>query len=134
MANYTTDLWNITISNPYTITLNDSMDVQNGDQCLQILAQNCSDSLTQSYVWQVVFINGTCISYQIGGSGEKSYAQGYLNCSGGIVQVTTTKTTLTISGSTSFTMSVAFQNLGQIQTSNGDGDFNGGQLDMDLTS
>jgi hypothetical protein len=131
MANYTKDLWNITVMNPYTVILNDSMTVSSGDQYLQVWAQNSTDLNTQWYIWEVVFMNSTYFQYKIDNLGGAHYMQGYLYCNSGIVQVVSTQTTLTITGTSLVTTNMAFQNLEQIQTSNGDGNFNSGELRID---
>jgi hypothetical protein len=124
MASYTTDFWNITISNPYTITLNDSMTVSSGEQWLTITAQ--SNTTT---VWSVQFINSTCFRY----SNFNDY--GFLNCDNGIAYVTVNATSITYAGTSSYTSSpsgVTFSSISQIQTENGDGLFNGGKLIIDV--
>jgi hypothetical protein len=47
------------------------------------------------------------------------------------VQVVVTNTAITFIGTSSATSNVPFTNLGQIATSNGDGDFNGGELKIE---
>ena len=126
MANYKTDYWNVTAKQPYTVLLNDSMTVSSGAQWLTITAY--SSSVT---VWSVQFINSTCIRY----SNSNDY--GFLRCNDGIAYVTVNDTAITYMGATSYTSSpsgVNFPSLAQIQTENGDGNFNGGHLDMTLTS
>jgi hypothetical protein len=126
MANYQTDYWNVTAKQPYTVLLNDSMTVSSGGQWLTITAYSSNVS-----IWSVQFINSTYIRY----SNSNDY--GFLRCNGGIVYVTVNDTAITYTGATSHTSSpsgVNFPSLAQIQTDNGDGNFNGGYLDMTLTS
>jgi hypothetical protein len=126
MANSQKDYWNVTTKQPYTILLNDSMTVSSGDQWLTITAY--SSNVT---IWSVQFINSTCIRY----SNVNDY--GFLHCNYGIVYVTANDTAITYTGATSYTSSpsgVNFPSLAQIQTENGDGNFNAGHLDMTLTS
>ena len=133
MANYQTDLWNTTITNPYTVTLKDSMTVSSGDQWLTITAYN--DTSGSVATWSVVFMNQTYFEYRttIPVVGGYQHDYGYLNCNDGIVYVDVNSTTITYKGATSHVSNVTFTSLAQIQTMNGDGDFNGGELDMTLT-
>jgi hypothetical protein len=126
MANYQTNYWNVTAKQPYTVLLNDSMTVSSGDQWLTITAY--SSNVT---IWSVQFINSTCIRY----SNFNDY--GFLRCNDGIVHVTANDTAITYTGTASYTSSPAgvnFPSLTQIQTENGDGNFNSGHLDITLTS
>jgi len=118
------DCWNVTMTNPYTVSLNDSMTVSSGEQYLGVNGFG-SNGLT----WFVVFINSTYLYYEtvVNGSAVDS---GYLNCVNGIAQVTVDAQTISFIGSTTFTSNVDFQSLNQIQTLNGDGSFNGGELDI----
>jgi hypothetical protein len=130
MANYQTDFWSITVTNPYTVTLNDSMTVSSGDQWLTITAYGTSSS-----IWSVVFMNQTCFEYRttIPVVGGCQYDSGYLGCDGGIVQVVVSGTAITYTGTISHVSNVTFTIPAQIQTLNGDGNFNGGELDTTLT-
>jgi hypothetical protein len=124
MANYITDNWTVSATQPYTILLNDSMTVSSGEQWLTITAQ--SNTAT---VWSVQFVNSTCFRY----SNFNDY--GFLNCSNGIVYVTVNATSITYTGTSSYTSSqsgVTFSSISQIQTENGDGSFNGGKLIIDV--
>ena len=126
MANYQTDYWNVTAKQPYTVSLNDSMTVLSGEQWLTITAYG-----SNVIIWSVQFINSTYIRY----SNSNDY--GFLHCNDGIVYVTVNDTAISYTGATSYTSSPAgvnFPSLAQIQTENGDGNFNGGHLDMTLTS
>ena len=126
MANYQTDYWNVTAKQPYTVLLNDSMTVSNGDQWLTITAY--SSNVT---IWSVQFVNSTYVRY----SNSNDY--GFLHCNDGIVYVTANDTAITYTGTTSYTSSPAgvnFPSLAQIQSENGDGSFNSGHLVITLTS
>jgi len=118
------DYWNVTPTQPYTITLNDTMTVSDGEQWLTITGQNDAGP-----IWEVQFINSTYIRY----SNFNDY--GFLNCSNGIVNVTLNNTSITYTGTSSYTSSpsgVTFSSISQVQTENGDGDFNSGQLNIDI--
>jgi hypothetical protein len=125
MANYQTDAWNISITNPYTITLNDSMTLSSGEQWLTITAYNGAAT-----IWSIQFINSTYVRY----ANANDY--GFLNCSNGIVQVTVNDTAITYTGTNSYTSSpngIFFPEVTQIQTFNGDGVFNGGILGITVS-
>ena len=129
MVNYQTDYWNNTITNPYEVTLNDSMTVSSGYQWLSITAYG-----TSSLVWSVVFINQTycqCVT-AIPGAGGYHDDNGFLNCNNGLVQVVVSSTAITYIGTTTHVVSVGFTGLASVQTLNDDGTFNGGELDMTL--
>jgi len=131
MANYTTDLWNLTADSNYQITLNDTMTVSRGNQYLEIDARNSTSN--GAYIWAVWFKNATYFTYTTYVPGQYSNPQdfGGLNCNKGIATITVTNTSITFTGTSSFTSHVRFQNLAQIQTSNGDGNFNGGELSIE---
>ena len=129
MANYQTDFWNITITNPYTIILNDSMTVSSGSQYLDIHGVNSSSGSAES-IWEVEFIDNANFHYRTFISGV-THDSGNLECANGIVQVVVTGTAITLIGKSSFTSNQTFENLGQITTANADGDFNGGELKID---
>jgi hypothetical protein len=124
MANYTIDCWNVTMTNPYTVSLNDSMTVSSGEQYLGVNGFG-----SNGLIWFVIFINSTYLQYEtvVNGSAVNS---GYLNCVNGVAQVTVDAHTISFIGSTTSISNVDFQNLNQIQTLNGDGSFNGGELDI----
>lgn len=124
------DYWNITVGSPYIIVLNDSMTVTSGDQDLQVVGLTSDTSNT----WEILYQNSTYFQYVTWNSQGNQIDSGWLNCSNGIVNVTVTDNTLTFTGTTSFTSNIAFTDLGQIWTANADGDFNGGELDMNLTT
>jgi hypothetical protein len=123
------DYWNITVTSPYTVVLNDSMTVSSGDQWLQIGAFTSSIDGT----WQVSYQNSTYFQYTTWDADGDQLDQGWLNCNNGIVQVDVSATTITFTGASSFTSNVPFVNLGEVWTANADGIFNGGELDMTLT-
>jgi hypothetical protein len=123
------DYWNIIVTSPYTIVLNDSMTVSSGDQYLQVVGLSSSISNT----WAVLYQNSTYFQYVTWDDQGNQIDSSWLNCNNGIVQVDVTTTTITFTGTSSFTSNVPFVSLGQIWTANADGDFNGGELDMTLT-
>jgi hypothetical protein len=129
MANYQTDLWNITITTPYTIILSDSMTVSSGSQYLDIHGVNSSSDPAEG-IWEVEFVDNANFHYRTFISGV-THDSGNLECANGIVQVVVTNTAITFIGTSSATSNVPFTNLGQIATSNGDGDFNGGELKIE---
>jgi hypothetical protein len=134
-VNYTTmtrprnDYWNITVTNPYTVKLNDSMTVSSGNQYLMITG--LSSSIMN--VWAVLYQNSTYFQYVTWNASGNQVDSGWLNCNNGIVQVVVTTTTITFTGTASFTSNIPFQNLGEVWTANSDGAFNGGELYMTLT-
>ena len=121
MASYTTDYWNVTETQPYTVMLNDSMTVSSGDQWLLISALNGG-----STDWSVTFLNST--AYQIGGNST------VFSCVNGSVNVVVNSNSKTFTGATSNTVPATFTSLTQIRTVNGDGDFNSGNLKITLTT
>jgi hypothetical protein len=127
MANYQRDFWNITMTNPYTVTLNDSMTVSSGNQYLGVWAHNPAGTI----IWEVEFKNSTYFYYQTLISGGR-HDSGYLGCADGNVQVTVNSAKITFVGTSSFTSNQTFENLGQIATINGDGAFNGGKLNIEV--
>jgi hypothetical protein len=132
MANYITDVWNVTVDSNYQVTLNDTMTVSSGNQYLEIDARNSTDN--GAYIWAVWFKNATYFTYTTYIPGQFSNPQdfGGLNCNNGIVTITVTNTSITFVGSSSFTSYVSFRNLAQIRTENGDGNFNGGELNIEV--
>jgi hypothetical protein len=134
-VNYTTmidpgnDYWNITATKPYTVKLNDSMTVSSPNQYLMVTG--LSSSITN--VWTVLYKNSTdfqFISWDVNGNEVDS---GWLSCNNGLVQLIVTNTTITFSGTTSFTSNIPFTNLDEIWTANSDGAFNSGELHITLT-
>lgn len=130
MANYTLDYWNVTATEPYTVTLDDSMIVSSSAQWLLISAYN-SSSLPMEQVWYVEFENKTQFYYATFVNNNQKDA-GSLNCNNGIVTVIVTNTSITFTGTSSFTSYVSFSNLERITTGNDDGIFTGGELNLDL--
>ncbi len=133
MQNPGTDTWNQAQTAPYTATLNDSMTVSSGNQLLEISAYNSTDTTTQWYVWQVEFINSTYIQFTVDNLGGANYVQGNLYCINGVVQVSITPSSVTITGTSSYSESMNLQSVAQIQTVNVGGDFNGGNLVISVT-
>jgi hypothetical protein len=115
MEDYQTDLWNITTTDTYTVTLNDSMTVLSGNQVLDIHGFNNSAG-TWGATWEVVFLNSSYVYYCTFISGN-ALDWGNLGCLNGIVQVVVTNTSITFVGTSSFTSNLTF----------------GGELDMMLT-
>ena len=130
MTNYQTDFWNITMTNPYTVVLDDSMTVSSGSQWLSIQANNSTQTQNR-VVWQIYFINNSNFQYTTFNSDGSTLDRGQMGCNDGVVQVVVTNTAITFIGTSSATSNVPFTNLGQIVTSNGDGNFNGGELKID---
>jgi len=134
-VNYTTmtqprnDYWNITATKPYTVMLNDSMTVSSPNQYLMITG--LSSSLTN--VWTVLYQNSTYFQYTSWDVNGNQVDSGWLRCNNGLVQLVVTATTITFTGTTSFTSNIPFRNLGEIWTANADGVFNGGELYVKLT-
>jgi hypothetical protein len=123
------DYWNITVTGPYSVILNDSMTVSSGDQDLQVVG--LSSNITN--IWEVFYVNGTCFQYVTWDAQGNQMDSGWLNCSKGLVQVVVTATTITFTGTASFTSNIPFVNLGEVWTANSGGNFNSGELDMTLT-
>ncbi len=115
------------MANPYTVTLNDSMTVSGGEQYLGINGFG-----SNGLVWFVVFVNSTYLEYGTFVNGT-TVNSGNLNCTSGIAQVVVDNATITFIGSSTFISNISFQNLEQIQTMNGDGSFNGGELDISIS-
>jgi hypothetical protein len=130
MANYTIDYWNVTATHPYTVALNDSMTASSSAQWLLISAYN-SSSLPMRQIWYVEFENKTQFYYATFVNTNQKDA-GSLNCNNGIVTIIVTNTSITFTGTSSFTSHVPFSNLEHITTGNDDGIFTGGELNLDL--
>lgn len=130
MMNPRSDYWNITVTKPYTAVLNDSMTVSSVNQYLMIAG--LSSSIMN--VWAVLYQNSTYFQYVTWDVNGNEVNSGWLNCSNGLVQVIVTTTTITFTGTTSFTSNVPFQNLSEVWTANSDGDFNSGELYIKLTT
>lgn len=131
------DYWNVSIPDSYTnytATLKDTIVDPTNNQQLSIWAENSVNINTQQFIWYVNFVNSTYFQYwaNTGGGGNPSNS-GFLNCINGIVYVYVSNTYIEFIGSTEVTVNVAFQNLGQIQTSNSgngvtSGDYTSGNL------
>ena len=126
------DYWNQSVSAAYTVTLTDSMTVSSGAQQLGVWAYNSANTKTQQWIWNVNFMNSTFAYYWVntgGGTGP----QGHISCINGLVYVVVTNTSVEFIGSsTPVTVPTTFQDLGQIQTQNGGGVFNGGKLSIEI--
>ncbi len=138
MANYQTDFWNINVTNPYTVTLNDTMTVSDGNQLLEIDGVPVGGQGVEggwAPMWTVYFVNDTTFDFFVYDSNGNMINSGYnLPCSSGFVQVDMTSTQITFTGTYSTTSNITFENLVQIVTVNEGGNFESGQLDMTLTS
>ena len=130
MANGSKDLWNVTTTDPYTVILNDSMTVTSGEQWLQIFCYNSTNNSYYDTSWGMAFVNSTYFMHFYGNMQDIEYD----NCSNGVVTVVVDSNSITFIGTSTYTNYVDFQNLAQIQTSNGDGDFNSQELDVTLTT
>ena len=137
MANHQTDFWNITITNPYTVVLNDTMTVSSGNQLLEIDGVPSGGQGvegTWAPLWIVHFVNSTTFDFFIYAANGSMVNSGYNLPCGGNVQVVVTATQITVKGTSPVTSNIPFENLVQIVTVNDGGNFNGGHLDMILTS
>jgi hypothetical protein len=123
------DYWNLTVTSPYTATLNDSMTVSSGDQYLIIEGENYNGNI--GVIWQVWFLNATYYYYETDVHGQ-TLNSGYGYCNNGLVQVSVTNTAITFRGTTSTSFNVPFENLDFVLTRNGDGNFNGGKLSINV--
>jgi hypothetical protein len=130
MANYKIDYWNVTATKAYTLILNDSMTVSSGAQWLLISTYN-SSSLPMEQIWYVEFANNTRFYYATFVNNNQQDV-GSLNCSNGMATVVVTDTSITFTGTSSFTSHVPFSNLDHVTIGNDDGKFNGGELNLNL--
>jgi hypothetical protein len=138
MANYTTDLWNVNITQPYTVTLKDSMTVSTGNQYLTITGFNNTIGASW-YPWKVFFVNSTYYYYEThitySNGSSAILTNGYAYCTNGLVTLQVSQTQITFIGkNTTVCDYPTFIPIEQIRTLNGDGNFNGGHLDMTLTN
>jgi hypothetical protein len=134
-ANY----WNVSVTESYQVTLNDTIKDSTGNQQLSIWAENSIDVNTQQFIWNVNFVNSTYFFYWAnnGTAGGPSNS-GYLNCINGVVYVVVSNTSIEFIGSSAVTINMPFQNLEQIQTSdNGNGvtsgDYTNGSFSLTIT-
>jgi len=133
-----TDIWDISVSSSYTLTLKDSMTVSSGSQELGIWAYNSASASATNWIWNVNYMNSTFAYYWVntgGGNGP----QGHISCVNGEVYVVVTSASIQFIGSSSATVSTSFQSIAQIQTVNGgdgvtSGLFNGGLLQISYTT
>ena len=133
MANRQTDFWNITVTNPYTVVLTDAMTVSSGNQNLEVDAY--SSPSAQFPAWIVIFVtNATFNFYVYTTNGSIINSGSYLPCNNGVVQIAVTRTQIAFTGTSPVTSDIPFENLVKIVTFSNGGSFNGGQLDMTLTS
>ena len=112
----------------YTIVLNDSMTVTDGDQYLQVIGLTNDTSNT----WEVLYQNSTYFEYTTWDTQGNQIDSGWLNCDSGIVQITVSENMITFTGTNFATSNTPFVDLGQVWTANSDGSFNGGKLDITL--
>jgi hypothetical protein len=127
MISPSTDYWNLTVTSPYIVTLNDSMTVSSGDQYLIIEGESYNGNI--GVIWQVWFLNATYYHYETDVYGQTPNS-GYAYCNNGLVQVSVTNTAIAFIGTTSISFNVPFENLDFVLTRNGDGIFNGGNLSI----
>jgi hypothetical protein len=134
IANGQADYWNLSITSPYTVVLNDTMTVSSGNQLLEIDGEWNLSATTP--MWTVVFLNNTSFNFFVYGTNGNIINSGYyLPCNNGIVTITVTSTQITFTGTTpNPTSNVTFENLVQIASLNDGGNFTGGELDMTLTT
>jgi len=125
------DYWNQTVSISYTAILKDTMSSggTQPDQLNVFAESSLNDVNSNLWIWYVTFVNSTFFYYWVntgGGNGP----QGHLNTVGGSVDVVVTSTYIefigsgagqyyTVSYSGSHSFNNVFENLEQIQTSNG---------------
>jgi len=134
MAGNEIDYWNQSVSVSYTVTLNDTMSVGAQPDQLGILAESSLNDVNSNlWIWNVNFVNSTFFYYWVntgGGNGP----QGHLNCVNGVAYVVVTNTSIEFIGATSYTVNISFQNLVQIQTSNGGNgaNFTSGNLNIGI--
>lgn len=129
------DYWNQSVSASYTVTLNDTMTVTSGNQELSIWAESSLNDVNSTlWIWNVEFINSTYFWYWVNSPfGSANGPHGYLNCVNGIVYVVVSGTSIEFTGGVGeVTVSIAFQNLVQIQTQNDGGDFTSGNLNIGI--
>ena len=125
------DYWSVSVTSPsYTVELNDSMTVSSGNQYLQVEGLTSDINTT----WVVSYLNSTYFEYCTFNSQGNQLSSGWLNCTNGIVYVEVNGTSITFIGTTSFTQNVNFVNLGQIWTTNADGSFDGGELEITVST
>lgn len=129
-----TDYWDQSVSASYTATLTDTINDPTNDQQLNIWAENSTNASTQQFIWNVNFLNSTYFFYWVNtGGGGGPTNSGYMNCINGEIHVVVASTSIEFIGATSVTISVPFQNLAQIQTSNdGNGATSGDYTSGDL--
>jgi hypothetical protein len=124
-----TDCWNLTVSSPYVVILNDSMIVSSGDQYLIVEGESYNGNI--GVIWQVWFLNATYYRYVTDVYGRTPNS-GYAYCSNGLVQVSVSSAAITFTGTTSISFDAPFENLDFVLTRNGDGSFNGGKLSINI--
>jgi hypothetical protein len=129
MIDPSTDYWNLTVTTPYTVTLNDAMTVESGDQYLLVKAGSSNANI--GVIWQVWFVNATYYYYETDVNSQTPN-WGYAYCNNGIVRVSVTNAAITFTGTTSTSFNLPFENLDVIFTTNGDGSFNGGNLSINV--
>jgi hypothetical protein len=136
MANHQTDFWNITVTNPYTVVLNDTMTASSGNQFLEVDGVPEGGQGVEGAwapMWTVYFVNNTTFDWFIHAPNGSMVSSGSYLPYSGTVQVVATSTQITFSGISSGKSNMPFENLVQIVTANEGGNFNGGQLDIALT-
>ena len=107
------------------------MTVSNGSQYLDVYGFSSSRGPPDE-IWEVEFVNSSNFNFYTFISGV-NHDSGSLACANGIVQVSVNAAGITFLGSTSSFVSFQdFQNVGQIRTENGDGNFNSGVLNINV--
>jgi len=129
------DYWNVSFSSSYTVTLTDTMSVGAQPDQLGILAESSLNDVNSNlWIWNVNFVNSTFFYYWVN-TGAGNGPQGHLNTVDGLVTVAVTSTSIEFIGSGTgqyIVIDTPFQNLMQIQTSNGENGaaFTSGELSI----
>jgi hypothetical protein len=109
------------------------MTVSNGNQLLEI--DGVGNLTSSTPTWSVVFLDNATFNFFTYDTNGNIVDSGYsLSCDNGFVQVTVTSTQITFTGTVPTVSNVPFETLLQIATLNDGGSFNGGELDMTLST
>lgn len=125
------DDWDVSTSGSYTVTLTDSMTVASGSQQLGVWAYSSTTPGSTNWIWNVNFMNNTFAYYWVNTGGGNG-SQGHLTLTNGVLFVAVSSTSITFIGSASVPVTVNIQNVNLIETQNGGGSFNGGELTIQL--
>jgi hypothetical protein len=136
----TSDYWNISVAQTYTVTVNDTIvdSSKPNNQQLSLLAESSLNDVNNNlWIWQVIFMNSTYFYYEVNtGQGNTLYGA---SCINGIVYVVVSNTSIEFIGSTanlvyyssSYSFNNVFETLAQIQIENGGTDnFTSGNLNV----